>query len=131
MVRNEPGALFKLLSCFALRNINITRIEMRSLGPNHAWLLSHQRGRKRRHDAEANEQTSETENDMFVSTGSRWEYLTFIDFEPSIDGVVTDQAMENLRQFALKVVELGVYEQNLAKAEFQANNLGAQLGHMV
>ena len=40
---------------------------------------------------------------MFASVASHWEYLTFFDFEPSTERLVTDQALENLGQFALKV----------------------------
>ena len=72
-LKNQPGSLFKALSVFALRDIDLTKIESRPLA------------------------------------GSPWEYLFYIDFIGSIQGAVTQKALEHLDEYALILRVLGSY----------------------
>ncbi|RKP10777.1 Prephenate dehydratase [Thamnocephalis sphaerospora] len=78
--QNRPGALHRILSCFALRNINVYKIESR---PQPRSIL-------RPHAA--------------------WSYDMYIDFEgaPSVDASVA-RALDNVREFSTEVVVLGSY----------------------
>jgi len=81
---NEPLALMKLVSAFALRNINISKLES---------------------------QPACLSKDMF--SGRHFDYLFFIDFEPSSKSE-SDCVVANLQEFTQKVTMLGSYKKNVS-----------------
>ncbi|RKP12148.1 Prephenate dehydratase-domain-containing protein [Piptocephalis cylindrospora] len=78
--KNRPGALFRVLACFALRDINVCTIECRP----------HVRGA--------------------VEAHSPWDYTMYLDVDgvPDLDPGVCEAIM-NLREFADDVILLGSY----------------------
>jgi len=86
MLRNQEGALFKSLSCFAFRNLNITKINTLPLA------------------GKPDLQTPASG----VATG-RWDYGFVVDFAASTDEAVNEAALSNLREFASNVRVLGTY----------------------
>lgn len=78
--KNKPGALFRVLGCFALRDINVCTIECRP----------HVRGA--------------------VEAHSPWDYTMYLDVDgvPGVDPGVYEAIM-NLREFADDVILLGSY----------------------
>jgi len=79
--RNRPGGLFKLFSCFALRDINVLKFESRP---------------------------QSSRRSMFKG-GNHWEYVFYLDYEPSKDETVNLLLMSNLSEYCESVRELGVY----------------------
>jgi len=86
-LRNETGALFKCVSCFALRNISILKLETRP----------------------------DTKGKAMFEESHHWSYIFYIDFEPSRNELVNKALMENLREYCSLVQELGTYVQNLPR----------------
>jgi len=82
MLHNQEGALFKSLSCFAFRNLNITKINTLPLGG--------------------------AAEELIGSPGN-WQYGFVVDFKASNDEQVNEAALQNLREFAANVRILGVY----------------------
>lgn len=81
---NEPGALFKIVAAFALRNMPVLKIESRPA---------------------ATAQTS----------GARhWDYVFYVDYEPSASEKTNTRLLENLEEHSLWIRELGKYSQNLS-----------------
>ena len=70
-LRNETGAIFKALSCFALRNIAVSKIE------THPALRA--------------------ESMFDEHTVANWEYVFYVDFEPSPSLEVNEAALRNLK----------------------------------
>eukprot|EP00163_Fabomonas_tropica_P006888 TRINITY_DN1648_c0_g1_i3.p1 TRINITY_DN1648_c0_g1~~TRINITY_DN1648_c0_g1_i3.p1 ORF type:complete len:300 (+),score=72.54 TRINITY_DN1648_c0_g1_i3:48-947(+) len=75
---NEPMAMFKCLSCFALRNINVSKFETRP---------------------------SARCGSMSV-TSRPWEYLIYLDFEASMDEDVAENAVRSLNEFTTHPVRV-------------------------
>ncbi|HVZ59665.1 MAG TPA: prephenate dehydratase domain-containing protein [Terriglobales bacterium] len=82
-LKNEPGALFKALSVFALRDISLSKIESRPL-----LGLDGRKG--------------------IASEGQPWEYVFFADLLCG-PGEAADRALDHLREVAEFVKVLGVY----------------------
>ena len=81
---NEPGALFKIVAAFALRNLSVLKIESRPAST------------------------------AAESAGSRhWDYIFYVDYEPSSNAKTNQRLVENLKEHALWIRELGHYCQNL------------------
>eukprot|EP01050_Picozoa_sp_SAG11_P004212 SAG11_NODE_262_length_11529_cov_12.277603_8_plen_356_part_00 len=103
---NEPLALFKTLAATALRDINIAKIESRPAA------------------------TLAAATERFSRAGSfeHWEYVFYLDLEvaarhggpASTATVQLDAALDNIREFAIQVTELGRYSQN--KEQIKANS---------
>lgn len=81
-VRNETGGLFKMLSCFSFRGINILKLNSRPA----AMAL-----------------------ELFGETGRHWEYVQFIDYEPHQDHAVNDALLVNLKDYSQQVRNFGTY----------------------
>lgn len=83
-LRHEEGSMFKMMSCFAFRNIFIHKFESR---PSSKALS------------------------MFNEEGSKhWEYVHFIDFEPSPEAATNEALMKNLEEYCIRVRDFGVYQ---------------------
>ncbi|KAI8055492.1 hypothetical protein BDF22DRAFT_677393 [Syncephalis plumigaleata] len=78
--QNRPGALHRVLGCFATRNINVYKIESRP------------------------------QTRSIQQAHTLWSYDMYIDFEgaPSVDTAV-ERALDNLREFSTEVIVLGSY----------------------
>ncbi|MQL76148.1 hypothetical protein Taro_008533 [Colocasia esculenta] len=83
-----PGVLFKALAVFALRNINLTKIESRP-----------QRKRPLR-----------VVDDSNNGTAKYFDYLFFIDFEASMADPRAQNALGHLQEFATFLRVLGCYQ---------------------
>ena len=87
VLANQQGAMFKCLSCFAFRNLNVLKISTVPLGGK---------------------------QDTLVGSGGgfelgRWDYVFVLDFIASPNQAVNDAALENLREYAARVRVLGEY----------------------
>jgi len=80
-LKNAPGHLYKALSCFALRDINVSKLESRP---------------------------SARAGSLFT-TSRPWEYLMYVDIEGSIGDTPVKNAVKNLEEFVTSVRMLGSY----------------------
>jgi len=82
---NEPMALFKILSCFAFRSMNVTKIDTRPAS------------------------TVVKIFDQSNQPSNLWEYLFYFDFT-TVGGVtMIKQTLENIKQYAITVRDFGYY----------------------
>jgi len=81
-VRNEPGSIFKMLSPFAFRGIQVLKMDSR---PGCVAL------------------------DMFKDSARHWEYVHFVDFEPSMDTKANEGLMRDLQEYCVSVRDFGSY----------------------
>ena len=81
-LRNEPAAIFKCLSCFALREINVAKVFSRPMSCASA---------------------------DFVPTKVHWDYIVYIDLDGSSADPAMAAALSNLREFVLTLRVLGSY----------------------
>ncbi|GAB5356543.1 hypothetical protein AAMO2058_000298900 [Amorphochlora amoebiformis] len=88
-MHNEAQGLFKVLSCFALRGINVTKLDSRPASSVLGTILD---------------------------DSLHWEYVFFIDFEPRNEKVV-QTVVANIREYTASVRVLGVYMANLNKGK--------------
>lgn len=103
-----PGALFKALSTFALRDINLTKIESRP--QKHANLLLGRRGAaKAKSEALLEEGAGEPGYHQFM-------YLFYIDFEASMAEPRAQNALRHLQEFATFLRVLGSYPMDVSPA---------------
>lgn len=91
-VPNEPQALFKIVSAFALRNITIIKIESRP---------------------------ASTANGLFSSQTHHWDYIFFVDYVVSSDVVVNERLIRHLEEFALWIKDLGTYASSAVKTNVE------------
>lgn len=87
VLANQQGAMFKCLSCFAFRNLNVLKISTVPLGGKQDSLVGH--------------------GDGFEL--GRWDYVFVLDFIASPNQAVNDAALLNLREYAARVRVLGEY----------------------
>lgn len=91
-LKEEPGALFKALACFSLRNINMTKIESRPLRTN-----------------------------PVTSAGARqsmqFTYLFYIDFEANMADENMQNAMRHLGELATFLRVLGSYPRDCSQLD--------------
>eukprot|EP00128_Syssomonas_multiformis_P004976 Colp12_sorted_trinity150504_noHs@11900 len=80
-LKNNPGSLFRALAAFAMRDINVSKIESRP----------------------------SSRSGSAMSSQSTWEYTYFIDVEANGESESMRKAIDNLKEFATKVVYLGTY----------------------
>lgn len=91
-VPNEPQALFKVVSAFALRNVMIVKIESRPAA---------------------------TAGSLFTAQTTHWDYIFYIDYITSQDPTQEARLRSNLEEFALWVKDLGTYSSSGGKANVE------------
>ena len=121
---HEAGSVFRILSCFALRNLNVLKFEMRAATPS-SFLSStsspyvtspgeggHGGGEEVKGEGEL---MKRVDSSPFLTSHavSGWSYLFYVDWLPSGDEKVNGALLASLREFSVRLVELGVYQQNL------------------
>lgn len=100
-LRNIPGAIFKMSSCFAFRNLDIIKIESRPA------TISMQLNLPR------------TEQGDRPFTQKHWDLIFYIDYEPSENPEVNDSLLKNLLEFCLWIRHLGSYQSGLHSLDHQ------------
>ncbi|CAE8651825.1 unnamed protein product, partial [Polarella glacialis] len=97
-LRNEPQAVYKLLSCFALRNIDVLKVETR---PMAAGLRS--------------------PPGLPNGTARLWDYLFYVEFAvpPGQTKAIDNRLWENLSEFSLWQRDFGSYPSQLTVIEKQ------------
>lgn len=101
-LKNSPGALVRALSCFALRDINVAKIESR---PSPRALNS------------------------FSGSGNVWEYVNYIDVEGGTAESSMRNALANLQEFATQVKILGSYPKSAGTSSSSSyGSLGGAYG---
>ena len=96
-LRNIPGAIFKMSSCFAFRNIDITKIESRP--------------------ATVAMRLASLANRPF--TQRHWDLIFYIDYEPSESAEINAALRTNLLEYCLWIRDLGTYKSGLQAVESQ------------
>ena len=107
VLANQQGAMFKCLSCFAFRNLNVLKISTVPLGGK---------------------------QDTLVGSGGgggfelgRWDYVFVLDFVASPNQAVNDAALQNLREYAARVRVLGEYAPATSYVSPSKQNLSSLL----
>ena len=95
-LQNAPNALFRMVSCFALRNLNILKIESRPASTANATTFK-----------------GDCAPGSPKRTVKHWDYIFYIDYEPSWDQAVNDNMLRALKEFSVGVRSFGTYHQNL------------------
>lgn len=126
-LNNGAGVLFKALSVFALRDIDLTKIESR-----HLRTLRHLRTGDRFLRRDSNDDQDRDAADRlasFVSSSSiqnqyemthdrkRWEYLFYLDISASIAEEKTKNALHHLAEIATFIRVLGSYRRHSKQNE--------------
>ncbi|MEW5313383.1 MAG: hypothetical protein WDW38_004954 [Sanguina aurantia] len=98
-----PGQLFKALSVFALRDIDMTKIESRPLRSNPLV------------DFQASSDSSDGD-DVNAAVGQRFNYLFYVDFVGTLAEVRCQNALRHLQEIAPLLRVLGTYPMDVAGA---------------
>lgn len=93
-LKEGPGQLFKALSVFALRDIDMTKIESRPMRTNPLVVMP--------------------SNGGGGSAGTRFNYLFYVDFLGTLSDPVSQNALRHLQEFAPFLRVLGSYPMDLA-----------------
>jgi prephenate dehydratase len=88
-LKNIAGAMFRMTSCFALRDLNVYKVETR---PSSAAIGL---------------QGVQASGDRF----KHWDLIFFIDYQPSDHEAINEALRRNLEEYSVWVVDLGVYRQ--------------------
>lgn len=88
-VKNSPGSMFKMISCFGLRDINIIKVESRPSS------------------------TVIGVSDLCVPSQEfrHWDTIFFVDYEPSTNDATNQALLANLSEFCFWTRTLGSYRQ--------------------
>lgn len=122
-LQNNAGVLFKALSVFALRDIDLAKIESR-----HLRMLRHvvQRDAGAHNNSNAGGEKA-PERDVAASTGAtagrrgafempldapRWEYLFYLDINATLADAKTQNALSHLAEIATFIRVLGSYRRH-------------------
>lgn len=92
---NSAGSIFKMSSCFALRDIGILKIESRP----------------------ATTALSLTDVDLSALTKKHWNFIFYVDIKPSASDAVNEAALRSLKDFCPWFRVLGTYESRLKPTE--------------
>lgn len=98
---NDPGALYKALACFSLRDIDFSKIESRPTSVRVLELLQFESDRKRA------QQNPSTVRD--IQTSPRFRYTFYLDFLASEYDDKTQNALHHLRELSDYVRVLGSF----------------------
>ena len=96
-LKNIPGSIFKMSSCFALRDIDIIKIESRPAS------------------VAIGLQSVPSEARPFTS--KHWNLVFYIDYILSDNASTNEALLTNLNEYSLWVIELGTYYSRLRKIE--------------
>jgi prephenate dehydratase len=100
-LRNIPGAIFKMSSCFAFRNIDILKIESRPATISMQLNLP---------------------LDSRPFTQKHWDLIFYIDYEPSEEENLNAAMMTNLSEYCMWIRDLGYYQSGLMNLENKPAN---------
>lgn len=92
-LKNVPGALHKMTSCFAFRNIDVIKIESHpasAVKGKPSELYQHQK---------------------------HWDLIFYIDYEPNNSNETNEALIANLKEYTLWIKELGVYVSEINKID--------------
>ena len=93
-LKNAPGQLFRALSCFALRDLNITKMESRP---------------------------SPRASGALTTASGVWEYVNYMDIEGGTSEVNVRNALQQLQEFASQVRVLGSYPRFNGTVDFSSS----------
>ena len=97
-LKNEPNALFRMVSCFGIRNINIHKMESRPAATAAKTTFK------------ATKDDGSDEDDNVIK---HWDYIFYVDFEPSWSKRINENLMNSLVEFSMGVRNFGNYVENL------------------
>jgi prephenate dehydratase len=116
-LRNIPGAIFKMSSCFAFRNLDIIKIESRpatiSIGLSFPPLNTPNTNSSMSGSTSNNNSPRKLGNDERPFTQKHWDLIFYIDYEPSENKEVNDAMMSNLSEYCMWIRILGNYQSGL------------------
>ena len=127
---HEAGSVFRILSCFALRNLNVLKFEMRAatpssfLSPHHSPFVSLPSPPSHSDPSIPSSPSPPTSaptspraaSSPFLSShgdGVSWSYFFLLDWIPSSDERVNAALVASLKEFSVRMVELGTYRAHL------------------
>lgn len=117
---HEAGSIFRILSCFAMRNVNVLKFEMRSAKPfTNGQSASPFSGNASQADLEA------AASPFISSRSAQWSYLFYVDYALSPSDQVNSALLASLKEFSITLVQLGVYQQNLTSDDAEAQPVSA------
>jgi len=98
-LRNEAGAIFKLLSCWALRGIDVLKVESRPLAGGHR-----------------------APPGLPAGTARLWDYLFYVDYAvpPGQSSQEASRLWDSLCEYSLWQRDFGSYQSQTTRAEKQA-----------
>jgi len=84
-ISNQPMALFKVLSCFAFREMNVTKVDTRPAS------------------------TVVKIFDQSNQSANLWDYLFYFDFTTNGGVISLKQVLDNIKQYAISLRDFGYY----------------------
>ena len=123
---HEAGSVFRVLSCFALRNLNVLKFEMRAATPSSfmssrasPYVASVPPAAVSNGPRSAPTSPRGSSSSPFLSSHApaAWSYVFYVDWTPSSDESVNAALLASLREFSVKMIPLGVYKANLHVAD--------------
>ena len=114
---HEAGSVHRILSCFSMRHINILKFELRPATPS-SFLSSASASTTTTPPSSVPSSPRHTAASPFLSTHapSRWSYVFYCDWEVlsgSGSDITNAALVASLREFSVKMVQLGTYKQNM------------------
>jgi prephenate dehydratase len=106
-LRNSPGSIFKMSSCFALRDMDIIKIESRPAATAIRVSIP---------------QSPSYKASSRAYTHKHWDLVFYVDYEPSDSDETNRALMNNLKEFSLWVRELGTYCSGLQRVDIKPTN---------
>ena len=114
---HESGSVHRILSCFSMRHINVLKFELRPATPS-SFLSSASSGSAVSPPSSAPASPIHAAMSPFLSSHapSQWSYVFYVDWEVrsgSGSEAVNAALVASLREFSVKMVQLGTYSQNM------------------
>lgn len=115
VLANRAGAMFKSLSCFAFRDLNIIKVSSVPLGGKQSILNGN--------SSSSSSSSTSTSSSNGASAANRWDYCFVVDFIASANDEVNKAALESLKEFANSVRILGEYSAAEMRNESPSKNM--------
>jgi prephenate dehydratase len=96
-LENIPGSIFKMSSCFALREMDILKIESRP--------------------ATTAISVPNMSDHLNKFTRKHWNFIYYVDFQPHVNEEINEAALRNLKEFCPWIINLGTYDSRLESTE--------------